>query len=206
MHLDYRCYIKFRNPSVWKSVMQKIEMQDRLGKDHSFLEISEIFTDPRQMMRMMTDPMGEIFDTLNANEEIAFAFVHDHRKSPEYFEGLTEYIIDTIIEEAADDAIVIADFTDFDDDSVGDYVFYYFGGGKDGKKSFHIEGPDGYERHDIEINSFEEFLGSEMNSLSSEQKNTLKEFMCDVTNLMDNMQFMDMGVIAELAGMDEDEE
>lgn len=192
MDIDYRCYIKFRNSAVWRSMMQKIVMEDLAGEEYSFLEISEIFTDPKHMVRMITEPIGEIFDTLNANEEMAFAFIHDRGNSPEYFEGLAKFIIGVIVEEAKDDAIVIADYTDINNDSFGDYVLCYFGGGESGISKFHFGGPEGLERHDIEINSFEEFLGEEYNKLPANQKSMLKDFECNITNLMDHMQFMDM--------------
>ena len=181
--------------------MTELAMRDRYGEKHSFLNITQIFTDPRKMDMMMTDPMGEIFDTLNSNEELAFAFIHDHRKSPEYFERLTAYIMDTIVSNSENDAIVIADYTDFDNDSVGDHIFYYFGGGKDGIKEFVVPGYDGLERHEIEINAIEELFGDEYSKLNSKQKRAIEEYACPVENLMDSMQFMDMSILAELAGV-----
>ena len=84
--------------------------------------------------------------------------------------------MDTVIANAKDDVIVIADYTDFNNDTVGDHVCCYFGGGKASIKNFVIPGRAGLERHEIEINSIEEILGDEYSKLSSEHKKTIKEF------------------------------
>ena len=85
-----------------------------------------------------------------------------------------DYLFETIIETAENDAIMIADITDFDDDSMGDQIIYYLGGGCSQIKHCTVEDYDGLNHHLIPISDFSEMLKFE--KLSAYQKQKLQKF------------------------------
>ena len=93
MHLDYRCYFKFRREDQWRKALQRlIEGSDR--QDYTFLEIGKMFSNLRRMMELMNTPMGQIFDTVESSEIGKYYFIHDHKKPRQYFPDLTQYIFE----------------------------------------------------------------------------------------------------------------
>ena len=140
MHLDYRFYVKFRNKELWRIFLEKVTIEASDGEEYNLLEISKVFNSPSGMMRIM-EPVGMIFDTVTAVENEAFLFIHDHRKSFNFFKGLTDYLLDELKSFAEDDAVMIADLTDYDTDMMGDHIMYYLGGGEEGVKECIVEGP-----------------------------------------------------------------
>ena len=191
MHLDYRCYIKFRDSDLWREKLEAISMEASDGEEYTLLEISKVFNSPRGMMRMM-EPIGDVFDTVTAVENEAFCFIHDHRKSADFFVGLTEYIFGEIVNTAPDDFVMIVDITDYDTDMMGDHIFYYLGGNHQELKKCVVEGPEGLEHHDIEISNFAEMLKYE--TLTDAQKEKLQELTQGTypTDLMDPLRMADI--------------
>ncbi len=125
------------------------------------------------MIKMTTEPIGEIFETLNANETFAFAFIHDNRRSETYYEDLTEFIIDGVKEVCPDEAIILADYTDLDTDTYGDHVTCYFWGKS--TCSFVFEGEEGLDKHGIEIHHFRDSLGEKWETLSKDDRDKLND-------------------------------
>lgn len=155
MYLDYRCFIKVSDPSILYDVLKKIELEAIDGNIYSLEEISEVFSDINQMMRMAQEPIGDIFDTVAADKNIGFCFIHDHRKSFEFFKGLTEYIYEAFTDCIGNKFVIVADVTNYDDDSFGNCIFYYLGDGNS-IKMLEINGPDGLAMH--EENEISELL------------------------------------------------
>ena len=50
MHLDYRCFIKFKDSLHLKEGLKKIEIGACDENVYSLYEISKVFSDPKQMM------------------------------------------------------------------------------------------------------------------------------------------------------------
>lgn len=171
MHLDYRFFVKFRNKNLWKKCMECIAMETVSGEEFSLFEISKVFDIPHRMNEMM-EPIGMIFDVVTASEDDSFCFIHDHKKTKDYFFRLTNYLFEEIIRIAGEDAIMIADLTDYDTDAFGDYIFYYLGGGKSEIKQCIV---DKMDHHDIELSDFIEMLKYE--SLTDNQKGMLKAIL-----------------------------
>lgn len=145
MHLDYRCFVKVADRARLDAVLKKIEIEACDGEKYSLSDISKVFSDIRQTMRML-EPIGEIFDTVAVDNSIGFCYIHDHRKSPEFFEGLTEYIYNAFAESMGNKFAMVADVTDYDNDSFGNRILYYLGDG-DRVKTLEVDGPDGLKMH-----------------------------------------------------------
>ena len=191
MRLDYRFYVKFREPSLLKEWLQNIAIEAADGIAYSLFEVSKVFNSPSGMMKMM-EPIGMIFDTVTAVEKEAFCFIHDHRKSFDYFMKLSEYLFGEVIKIAENDAVIIADLNDYDTDMMGDHIGYYLGGGASNIKQCVLEGPEGLEQHEIEISNFNEMLKNEI--LTNAQKERLQALTGGTfpENLMDSMRMADV--------------
>lgn len=146
MQLDYRCFIRVNDPTVLSTAMKEVEIEARDGKVYSLDMIAEVFSDTKQPMQLTQEPIGDIFDTVSVDEDIGFCFIHDHRKTFRFFDSLTEYLYETFIDSIGDEFVLVADVTNYDDDSFGNHVFYYLGDG-DSVKTLEIKGPDGLEMH-----------------------------------------------------------
>ena len=191
MHLDYRFYVKFRESSLLKEWLQNISIEAGDGIEYSLFEISKVFNSPSGMMKMM-EPIGMIFDTVTAVDKEAFCFIHDHRKSFDFFMKLSEYLFDEVIRIAENDAVIIADVSNYDTDMMGDHIGYYLGGGAQNIKQCVVEGPVGLEQHEVEISNFNVMLKNE--NLTDDQKEKLQELTGGTfpENLMDSMRMSDM--------------
>ncbi len=162
MHLDYRFYAKIvNNTDQWRDVMNNITIEALDGEEYTLWEIS------KQILWHVEDQAGMIFDTVTADEDEAYIYIHDYLKSESFFERLTQYLAKEVIDVAGDNAYIIADLTDYDTDMMGDRLFYYLGGGE--IREGRVEGPKGLDHHDIEISNFKKMLKYETLS-SSEQK------------------------------------
>jgi hypothetical protein len=157
---------------MWRDRLEAIAMETTNGEEYSLLEISKVFNNPRGMMRM-TEPIGMIFDTVTAVEDEAFCFIHDHKKSYDFFVRFTKYLFDEINAVFPEDVVMIADLTDYDTDMMGDHICYYLGGGQSEVKQCIVEGPAGLEHHNTEISNFSEMLKFE--TLSAAQEERLRE-------------------------------
>ncbi len=167
MSTDYRCFIKFESPEIWRDIMNTLEFEAFDGEVFSLLEISKVFNTSKGMMQI-NDPIGLIFDTVTAVEKEAFLFIHDKNQSAKYFKSLSEYIFSEVVSKAENKALFIADLTDYSDDMVGDRIFYYCGGENAELCECAVEGPDGLDHHRIELSNVKEMLKYE--PLSDEQK------------------------------------
>lgn len=103
-------------------------------------------------MRITQEPTGDIFDTVSSDKDIGFCFIHDHKKSYNFFKALTGYMHETLFASIGNNFVVVADVTDYDDDSFGNHIFYFLGAGNE-VKSLVAEGPEGLEMHE-DINGF----------------------------------------------------
>lgn len=172
---DMRIYIKFRDKDTWNKCLQTITAEAD-GKEYTLLEISEVFkgmNTPDGMMRVF-EPVGQIFDVVNADEDGLFCFIHDNAHSLEEMAGTAARIFGTILVLAENSAAVIADITSYDDDSFGNMIRYYLGGGKDGVKECSVNGPEGMRHHDeTVIADFNEMLKYEL--LTDAQKAYLRD-------------------------------
>ena len=172
---DMRIYIKFRDKDTWNRCLQTITAEAD-GKEYTLLEIAEVFKNmytPGGMERMF-EPIGQIFDVVNADEDGLFCFIHDNTHSMEDMARIAARIFGVIFVMAENDAVMISDFTSYDDDSFGDHIHYYLGGGRDGIKKCIVEGPEGMQHHnEIEIADFNEMLKYE--TLTDDQKAYLQE-------------------------------
>ena len=146
MQLDYRCFIRVNDPTVLSTAMKEVEIEARDGKVYSLDKIAEVFSDTKRLMQLAQEPIGDIFDTVSVDEDIGFCFIHDHRKTFRFFDSLTEYLYETFIDSIGDEFVIVADVTNYDDDSFGNHIFYYLGDG-DSVKTLEIKGPDGLEMH-----------------------------------------------------------
>lgn len=187
MYLDYRAFVKFHSKEMWRIYLEKVTIEGSNGEEYNLFEISKVFNSPSDMLRIM-EPIGMIFDTVTAVENEAFLFIHDHRKSFNYFKRLTYYLLDELRSLAEDDAVMIADLTDYDTDMMGDHIMYYLGGGEEGVKECIVEGPEGLDHHDIEISNFTEML--KYVTLSERQQQKLNDLTGGTypSNLMDPMR------------------
>lgn len=191
MHLDYRCYIKFRDPSLWRKALAALEIEDTNGQIHTFLEIGEMFREVSKLFEKLTDhdPMADIFDTTTMSEEEAFYFVHDHRKPYAFFEGLTNYMFCTLLNEIGENFVLIADVTNYDDDSMGNYILYYLGETDAALHQFVVDGPDGLDHHDNNIADIDTMLADA--PITEQQKNSMRAIVGDVfpDKLMNNHKY-----------------
>ena len=189
MHLDYRCFIKVSDPSILNDVLKKIELEAIDGNVYSLEEISEVFSDINQIMRMTQEPIGDIFDTVAVDKNIGLCFIHDHRKSFEFFKGLTEYIYESFSDCIGDKFVIVADVTNYDDDSFGNCIFYYLGDGNS-IKMLEIDGPDGLVMH--EENEISELLHIlKDHNLSEIENENADKYYVKLANLMEyNFNFL----------------
>lgn len=146
MQLDYRCFIRVNDPTVLSTAMKEVEIEARDGKVYSLDMIAEVFSDTKRLMQLAQETIGDIFDTVSVDEDIGFCFIHDQRKTFRFFDSLTEYLYETFIDSIGDEFVLVADVTNYDDDSFGNRIFYYLGDG-DSVKTLEIKGPDGLEMH-----------------------------------------------------------
>lgn len=191
MHLDYRFYVKFRSKALWRDRMNAIAMETADGEEHTLLEISKVFSSMKEMHRIL-EPVGRIFDHVTAVEDDAFCFIHDNKKSFDFFSRFTEYLFEEIISVAGDDAVMIADLTDLDADGVGNQIWYYLGGGMEGIGQCLVEEDEGLAQHiAVEISDFAQMLASEQ--LTQAQKKQLLELTGGEypTNLMNALNRAD---------------
>ncbi len=192
---DMRIYIKFRDKDTWNRCLQTITAEAD-GKEYTLLEISEVFkgmNTPDGMMRVF-EPVGQIFDVVNADEDGLFCFIHDNAHSLEEMTGTAARIFGTILVLAENGAAVIADITSYDDDSFGNMIRYYLGGGKDGVKECSVNGPEGMRHHDeTVIADFNEMLKYETLT------DTQKAYLQDLTGgeVPDNLMMNPLGNISD---------
>ncbi len=172
MHLDFRFYVKFRNEDLWKTWHQNIVIEAVSGEEYSLLEIAKVFVRGADM-RLLREPVGEIFDTVTSVKKEAFCYIHDHKKSYDFFTRLADYLFSEVMKIAENDAVMIADLTDYDTDMMGDHIRYYLGGGASAVKQCVVDGPEGLDHHEIEISDFSDMLQYE--NLSDAQKEMLTE-------------------------------
>ncbi len=203
MHLDYRCYVKFRDSSLWQKALTSLAMEAGDGNEYSFLEIGEVFRNMIKLFEMMDEPITNIFDTVTMFEEEAFYFIHDHKKSFSFFEGLTNYIFETIANKVGENFVLIADVTNYDDDSMGNHIYYYLGEKKSVLHKFVVEGPEGLEHHENNIADIDTMLVDA--PITAEQKDTMNAIVGSVhpVDLMNNLQYQ---IMPEGFDFDEDEE
>lgn len=182
MHLDYRCFIKFKDSLHLKEGLKKIEIGACDENVYSLYEISKVFSDPKQMMRMIEEPIGDIFDTVATDEKIGFCFVHDHKKSFSFFKELTAYFYETLTNQIGSDFIIVADITDYDDDSFGNHIFYYLGANNEIKKIV-VEGLEGLMLHnETEISEMVKILKEY--PISDNEKENADKFYVKLNDLM----------------------
>lgn len=91
----------------------------------SFRKLAETFGSMKAMTKAMDTPLGTVFDTVTAPRAEQFLFIHDHYKNLQTYMAMTEEIFDELYEEDPNSFLMIADVTNFDDDSLGDVVWYY---------------------------------------------------------------------------------
>lgn len=193
---DMRIYIKFRDKESWRNCLQTITAEAD-GKEYTLLEISEVFKGmnaPEGMMRML-EPIGQIFDVVNADEDGMFCFIHDNTHSMEDMAIIVARIFGAVLVTAENDAVMIADITSYDNDEFGDKIYYYLGGGRDGIKKCTVEGLEGLQHHDeIEIADFSEMLKYE--TLTPDQK----EYLQDLTGgeVPENLMMNPLGDLGDM--------
>lgn len=183
MHLDYRCFIKLDDPLVLRDCLKKIELEASDGNVYSVSEIADIFTDFEQWNKITDEPIGDIFDTVTLGEKEGFCYIHDRQKSFSFFKDLTAYIFEVLNDNIPNKFIIVADVTDYDDDSFGNHIFYYLGGDK-AIKTVAIDGPDGLESHDEnEISEFVRILKDY--EISENEKQNADKYYIKLENLID---------------------
>lgn len=204
MYLDYRCYIKTNEPSLLQKGLKQVEMEAVDGSVFALMEIAEVFTDPNQMMRMIEEPIGDIFDTVAYDNKVGFCFIHDHKKSFDFFEGLTSYIFEQMMATIGDNFVMVADVTNYDDDSFGNAIFYYLGENQK-ISTLHIDGPEGLEMHDEnEISEFIKILKS--HNISQQEKDVADKYYVELNDLMNyNLSLMMNGMIDDEENFDDEE-
>ena len=172
MQLDYRCYVHFRNTAAFDRALKILTVQTT-GGAFSFQEIAETFRSVNALGQALNTPLGEVFDVMTAPKNEAFLFIHDHYKSLQTYMSMTEEIFDTLYEEAPSSFLLLADVTNFDDDSLGDVVWYYLGG----KDYTRFIDPD-MARHDIELSDWSSMLAGQ--KLTQAQKDWADRITCGV--------------------------
>ena len=110
----------------------------------------------KAMTKAMDTPLGTVFDTVTAPRAEQFLFTHDHYKNLQTYMAMTEEIFDELYEEDPNSFLMIADVTNFDDDSLGDVVWYYLGG-KDYTRFIDQD----MERHGIELSNWKGMLAGQ---------------------------------------------
>lgn len=152
MQLDYRCYVHFRDTAAFDRALELLTVKTT-GGAFSFQKIAETFRSVKRLGEALNTPLGEVFDVMTAPKKEKFLFIHDHYKSLQTYMSMTEEIFDTLYEEDPNSFLLLADVTNFDDDSLGDVVWYYLGG----TDYTRFIDPD-MERHDIELSDWSSML------------------------------------------------
>lgn len=175
MHLDYRCFFKVRHEGQWRKVLERLAIEGSDRKEYTFLEIGELFANDMRFMKAICDqaPIADIFDTVQSSEKEKYYFIHDHKKPPQYFSDLTDYIFEELQSVASGDFILLADVTNFDDDSMGDVVWCYCGG----EPELREIGLEDMDQHDEPVQDLLESLAEEY--MTEAEQNYLKPFVED---------------------------
>ena len=180
LNLDYRCFIKLNDPTALKRTLHKIEIEATNGDIYSLTQIAEAFADFNQLMTLTQEPIGDVFDTVAWDEKIGFCFIHDKKKTFNFFQSLTNYIYETLHAELGDAFALVADVTDYDDDSFGNHIFYYLG---EGLKTLEIQGPKGLKMHaEKEISELLSIL--KKHGISTAEKQWAEKYYVKLGNLM----------------------
>lgn len=155
MQLDYRYYVHFRDTAAFDRALDLLTVKTTAGA-FSFRKLAETFGSMKAMTKAMDTPLGTVFDTVTAPRAEQFLFIHDHYKNLQTYMAMTEEIFDELYEEDPNSFLMIADVTNFDDDSLGDVVWYYLGG----KDYTRFIDPD-MERHGIELSDWKAMLAGQ---------------------------------------------
>lgn len=172
MHLDYRCFFMVRHEGQWRKVLERLAIEGSDRKEYTFFEIGELFANDMRFMKAICDqaPIADIFDTVQSSEKEKYYFIHDHKKPPQYFSDLTDYIFEELQSVAPGDFILLADVTNFDDDSMGDVVWCYCGGQE--LQEIQLEDMD---QHDVPVQDLLESITKD--HLSTEEQAYLQKFL-----------------------------
>lgn len=178
MQLDYRCYVHFRDTAAFDRALDLLTVRTTAGA-FSFRKLAETFSNMKAMTEAMDTPLGQVFDTVTAPKNEQFLFIHDHYKNLQTYMAMTEEIFDELYEENPNSFLMIADVTNFDDDSLGDVVWYYLGG----KDYTRFIDPD-MERHGIELSDWKAMLAGQ--PLTQAQKDWAQRITggCQPQNMM----------------------
>ena len=117
----------FRDTAAFDRALDLLTIRTTAGA-FSFRKLAETFGSMKAMTKAMDTPLGTVFDTVTAPRAEQFLFIHDHYKNLQTYMAMTEEIFDELYEEDPNSFLMIADVTNFDDDSLGDVVWYYLGG------------------------------------------------------------------------------
>ena len=205
MQLDFRCFIKFRDPEAYASLMQRPSFEADDGSEFTLAEIAAVFTDPNRLDEIMK-PIGMVFDTVSASSSLAFCFLHDRNKSYGFFRGLVDYLAGEFSAVDPEGYFLIADLTDIDTDATGNRLFWCFNGVSSSIGSHDVPGPQGLEQHmSVEISEIRTLMGEAWDQLSGEERSRVDAFMAgqEFHHLMDHFQFTE-GLEAFLSGFGED--
>lgn len=156
MQLDYRCYVHFRDTAAFDRALDLLTVRTTAGA-FPFRKLAETFGSMKAMTEAMDTPLGTVFDTVTAPRAEQFLFIHDHYKNLQTYMAMTEEIFDELYEEDPNSFLMIADVTNFDDDSLGDVVWYYLGS----KDYTRFIDPD-MERHGIELSDWKGMLAGQL--------------------------------------------
>ncbi len=178
MQLDYRCYVHFCDTAAFDRALDLLTVRTTAGA-FPFRKLTETFSNMKAMTKAMDTPLGTVFDTVTAPRAEQFLFIHDHYKNLQTYMAMTEEIFDELYEENPNSFLMIADVTNFDDDSLGDVVWYYLGG----KDYTRFIAPD-MERHDIELSDWKGVLAGQ--PLTQAQKDWAQRITggCQPQNMM----------------------
>ena len=178
MQLDYRCYVHFRDAAAFDRALDLLTVKTTAGA-FPFRKLAETFSNMKAMTKAMDTPLGQVFDTVTAPRNEQFLFIHDHYKNLQTYMAMTEEIFDELYEEDPNSFLMIADVTNFDDDSLGDVVWYYLGG----KDYTRFIDPD-MERHGIELSDWKGMLAGQ--PLTQAQKDWAQRITggCQPQNMM----------------------
>jgi hypothetical protein len=203
----YRAYIKFRNHQVWQKALSTISL-DNNGKSYTLMEIIDAATGG-DIMRMATEPIGEIFTLANASEKDFMAYFEDEGQPDDFFIQLTVFLIKALLSICPEDFIFIADIGNTSDDSYGDQVYAYIGcenileNPNDGLIQFHVPDVEGYKLHkDVQLCDLNVILASA--TLTDFQKKRIQEFDFKCNDLRNTIQFSDPDVYAMLENGEEE--
>lgn len=155
MQLDYRCYVHFQDAAAFDRALDLLTVKTTAGA-FSFRKLAETFGSAKAFAEAFGTPLGDVFDCVTAPRAEKFLFIHDHYKNLQTYMSMTEEIFDELYEEDPNSFLMIADVTNYDDDSLGDVVWYYLGG----KDYTRFIDPD-MERHEIELSDWRKILAGQ---------------------------------------------